>query len=138
MLKDISDPYHGNTHSLIKILLSADRCSVSYIFEICKERLSPQLNERINISTDSQAALTASPNLKVISRLVGKWREELKVLACRNRLILYWVPRPSGMTGYEKTDDCFWKVLGWWKLLECYFLLYCRSLFCVNSSLWKT
>lgn len=50
------------------------------------------LNERIN-------------SFKETSRLVWEGGEELRFLAERNKLILYWEPEHLGITGNEEADE---------------------------------
>ncbi|KAJ8917941.1 hypothetical protein NQ315_002636 [Exocentrus adspersus] len=62
-------------------------------------------NKRINILTDSQAALKGLRNHKVTSRLLWECWEELSDLARHNRVVLLWVPGHSGIKGNEKADE---------------------------------
>ncbi|KAJ8914612.1 hypothetical protein NQ315_015349 [Exocentrus adspersus] len=62
-------------------------------------------NKRINILTDSQAALKGLWNHKVTSRLLWECWEELSDLARHNRVVLLWVPGHSGIKGNEKADE---------------------------------
>ncbi|KAJ8917629.1 hypothetical protein NQ315_000113 [Exocentrus adspersus] len=62
-------------------------------------------NKRINILTDSQAALKGLRNHKVTSRLLWECWKELSDLARHNRVVLLWVPRHSGIKGNEKADE---------------------------------
>ncbi|KAJ8909669.1 hypothetical protein NQ315_008899 [Exocentrus adspersus] len=62
-------------------------------------------NKRINILTDSQAALKGLRNHKVTSRLLWECWEELSDLARHHRVVLLWVPGHSGIKGNEKADE---------------------------------
>ncbi|KAJ8914109.1 hypothetical protein NQ315_014306 [Exocentrus adspersus] len=62
-------------------------------------------NNRINILTDSQAALKGLRNHKVTSRLLRECWKELSDLARHNRVVLLWVPGHSGIKGNEKADE---------------------------------
>lgn len=60
--------------------------------------------QRVNICTDSQAAIGALISPKVNSRLVWECRQELDRLAQHNSVILVWVPGHRGIYGNERAD----------------------------------
>ncbi|KAJ8918239.1 hypothetical protein NQ315_014109 [Exocentrus adspersus] len=62
-------------------------------------------DNRINILTDSQAALKGLRNHKVTSRLLWECWKELSDLARHKRVVLLWVPGHSGIKGNEKADE---------------------------------
>src|SRR5690606_7691002 len=61
-------------------------------------------NKRIQIYSDSQAALKAINSDTVSSKLVKECIESLKSLAEQNKLQLIWVPGHRGHEGNEKAD----------------------------------
>lgn len=69
-----------------------------------KFKQSYNVHGTLSIFRDSQAALMTMTNPKVTSRLVSEWRVELRVLADRNILTQFEVPKQSGITGNEKAD----------------------------------
>jgi ribonuclease HI len=61
-------------------------------------------NKRILIFSESQAALKALSDPKVISRLVEECQEALSALATINEVTLVWVPGHHGILGKEMAD----------------------------------
>uniref|UniRef100_A0A8D8XN72 RNase H type-1 domain-containing protein n=1 Tax=Cacopsylla melanoneura TaxID=428564 RepID=A0A8D8XN72_9HEMI len=60
---------------------------------------------RINIFSDSQAALKALSSFKHESKLTWECLETLKLLARGNQVTLTWVPGHEGHDGNEKADE---------------------------------
>ena len=61
--------------------------------------------KRICICSDSQAVLKALMSQKVVSRLVWECQNELRSLADRNVVRLFWVPGHKGIHGNERADE---------------------------------
>ncbi|KAL1448474.1 hypothetical protein WDU94_005530 [Cyamophila willieti] len=60
---------------------------------------------RINISSDSQAAIKALSSFTHESKLTWECLETLKLLAKDNHVTLTWVPGHEGIDGNEKADE---------------------------------
>ncbi|KAJ8981752.1 hypothetical protein NQ317_004932 [Molorchus minor] len=90
-------PYEDNTQF---------QAEVYAILHCAKENTTrAYVNRRINIFSDSQAALKALTNPKVTSRLVWECQKELENLADHNRVTLLWEPGHSKIQGNEKADE---------------------------------
>ncbi|KAJ8978928.1 hypothetical protein NQ317_002989 [Molorchus minor] len=82
---------------------SVFQAEVYAILHCAKENTTKAyVNRRINIFSDSQAALKALTNPKVTSRLVWECQKELENLTDYNRVTLLWVPGHSEIQGNEK------------------------------------
>lgn len=66
---------------------------------------SNEINRKISIFTDSQAALKAFDKPQISSKLVRECVQELSYLGTRNKLRLVWVPGHSGISGNERADE---------------------------------
>ncbi|MBZ5796184.1 RNAse HI domain-containing protein, partial [Burkholderia contaminans] len=85
---------------------SVFQAEVYAILHCAKENITRSYtNKRIDILSDSQAALKAITNPKVTSRLVWECQRELTRLADHNKVTLTWVPGHTGIEGNEKADE---------------------------------
>ncbi|XP_036341513.1 uncharacterized protein LOC118750890 [Rhagoletis pomonella] len=77
-----------------------------FAIEVCvRECLRRRTNgARINIMSDSQAALRALDSFKTTSRLVDSCKTLLNSLGAHNRVTLWWVPGHEGFEGNERAD----------------------------------